>query len=230
MIERKTALACAALIALMLAAAAWRIVTLDDWTTLADNGTTLPSLLLLFFPACSALVVGSLYLHPGRTTADAAKLRPWHRWGKHLSLSYCAGMLVLEAVLIAASAKLDVPLHLPAIARTLGIVMAIVALLAVNRMPKLPYLERAGATGLRLGPIYGPRYMRTLSRILVVFMIAVIAFSLTTPPTMAWRSAPYTLLATALLVVWSIAWRFHLGRKSKIDQLGARGTTSKETA
>ena len=80
------------------------------------------------------------------------------------------------------------------------------------------------APGGDLGPIYGPRYMRTLSRILVVFMIAVIAYSLAAPP-MGWRSALFILLAAALLVVWSIAWRCHLGRKWKLEQLAARGPT-----
>jgi hypothetical protein len=90
-------------------------------------------------------------------------------------------------------------------------------------MPKLPWFERRFAPGGDLGPIYGPRYMRTQSRIVVVFMIAVTAYSLAAPPPVAWRSAPYILLATALLVVWSIIWRIQLGRKRKFDQLAARG-------
>jgi len=217
MIGRKTALACAALIAVMLAAAAWRIFTLDDWTTLADNGTTLPSLLLLFFPGCSALVVGSLYLNAVRATADAAKLRAWHKWGKLLALNYCAGMLLLQFVLIAATAKVGMLLHVSAIARTLGLVMAIVAFLSVNYMPKLPYLEPFGA-GRPLGPIYGPRYVRTVSRILVAFVIAVTAYSLAAPSN-SWRwTLVIVLLATAGLTVWSIAWGRHLGRKWNFEQ------------
>ncbi len=74
-----------------------------------------------------------------------------------------------------------------------------------------------------MGPIYGPRYMRIQSCVLVVFMIAVIAYSLVAPPTMAWRFVPYVLVAAALLVVWSIAWRLHLGRKWKLEQLAMRG-------
>ncbi|HYX02553.1 MAG TPA: hypothetical protein VE963_10725, partial [Reyranella sp.] len=60
------------------------------------------------------------------------------------------------------------------------------------------------------------------SRILVVFMIAVIAYSLAAPPAMAGRLAVYVLLAAALLVVWSIAWRCHLGRKWRLEQRGAK--------
>jgi hypothetical protein len=69
-----------------------------------------------------------------------------------------------------------------------------------------------------LGPVYGPRFMRTQSRALVAFMIAVIAYNLAAPPAMGWRSVPYILLATAVFVAWSIAWRFHLGRKWKLEQ------------
>ena len=62
MIDRKTALACAALVALMLVAAVWRILTLDGWTILGvQNETPQSSLLLFVFPAASALVVGALY-------------------------------------------------------------------------------------------------------------------------------------------------------------------------
>ena len=222
MIDRKTALACAVLVALMLALAVWRIITLDDGTTLAvHNGAALPSLLLFVFPASSALVVGALYWDGRGATADNAKLQPWRKWGKFLSIGYCGGLLLLQGVLVVASLGMDMPLDLSAIGRTLGILLAIMSLLAINQMPKLPWFERRVAPGGDLGPIYGPRYMRTQSRILVVFMVAVIAYSLAAPSTMGWRSAPYILLATALLVVWSIAWRRHLGRKWKLEQSAA---------
>jgi hypothetical protein len=227
MIDRKTALASAALIALMLVAAVWRIVMLDDWTALAvQTETSLPSLLLLLFPAGSVLLVGALYFDGRGARVDDIKVQAWRKWARSLSINYCGGMLLLQGVLIVWSFGLDIPFDLSPIGRVGGILLAIMSLLAINQMPKLPWFERKFAPGGDLGPIYGPRYMRTQSRILVVFMIAVIAFGLTTPPTMTWRSAPYILLATAFLMVWSIAWRFHLGRKSQAKQLGTRGTTS----
>ena len=100
------------------------------------------------------------------------------------------------------------------------------SLLAINHMPKLPWFDSRFALGGDLGPIYGPRYMRTQSRALVAFMIAVIAYNLAAPPAMGWRPVPSILLATALFVAWSIAWRFHLGRKWKLEQLAARGMKS----
>jgi hypothetical protein len=227
MIDRKTALACAALIALMLVSAAGRLLMPDEWTASAlPDGVPPLALLLFFFPLCSALVVGALYWGSRAARAEDAKLQPWRKWGKTVSIGYCVGLLLLQGVLIAASLRLDMPLVLSALARVLGLALAIMCLLAINRMPKLPWFERRFQPGGDLGPIYGPRYMRGQSTVLVVFMVAVIAYSLVAPPTVAWRFAFYVLLTAALLVgIWSIAWRWHLGRKWKLEQRAARGVT-----
>jgi hypothetical protein len=204
---------------LMLVAAVWRMVTLEDWTTLMiQKGARLPSLLLLAFPACSALVVGALYWESHGAKVVEAKLEPWRKWSKSLSVSYCGGLLVLQGVLIVLSFGLDRFSDLSTIARSTALLLAIMSLLAINQMPKLPWFERRIAPGGELGPIYGPRYMRSQSRILVVFMLAVIAYSLAAPTSMGWRSAAYILLATALLVGWSIALRVHLGHKWQLEQ------------
>jgi hypothetical protein len=223
-IDRKTALLCAALIVLMLAMAVGRITTLRDWTTVAvQNGAHLPSLLLLIFPACSALVVGGLYWTGLRARADAAKVEPWRKWGAFVSISYCGGLLLLQAVFIIGSLKFDLPLNLPAISRTLGVMMAIMSLLAINQMPKLPYFERRLSLGGDLGPIYGPRYIRTQSSVAVLFMIVVFTYSFAEARSMVWRSTLFILIAAAFLMVQSIAWRIHLGRKWKLEQLAERG-------
>jgi hypothetical protein len=223
MIDRRTTLVSAALITLMLVAAAWRIITLDDWTTFTiQNGGNLPSLLLVVFPACSALVVGALYWDVPGATGEEAKLQPWSNWGRSLSIGYCGGMLLLQGVLIVGSLGHAMPFDLSAISRGLGLLLAIMCLLAINRIPKLPWFERRVAPGGNLGPIYGPRYMRIQSWVLVAFMIAVTAYSLMAPRiAMGWRAAGYILLAASLLVVWSVMWRVHLGRKWKLEQVTA---------
>ena len=224
MIDRKTALASAVLITLMLVAAVWRISLLTVWTTLPiQDGAPVSSLLLLFFPACSVLVVGALYWDSRGARADEAKVQPWRKWGRSLSITYCGGLLLLQGVLITQSLGIAMPLDLSALGRALAVLLAIMCLLAINQMPKLPWFERRFAPGGNLGPIYGPRYMRTQSRSLAVFMIAVIAYSLAAPATIGWRTAPYILLAAALLVVWSITWRIQLGRRWKLEQLATRG-------
>jgi hypothetical protein len=223
-INQKTALLCAALIVLMLAMAVGSIVTLEDRTAIAaQNGPPLPSQLFFLFPACSALFVGALYWTGLRVRADAARVEPWRKWGAFVSISYCGCLLLAQAVLIIGSLKLDLPVHFSPIGRTLAIMMAIMSLLAINQMPKLPYFERRLSPGGDLGPIYGPRYMRIQSRILVLFIIAVTAYSLAAAPSMVWRSTLFILLAAAFLMVWSVAWRIHLGRKWKLQQLAERG-------
>ena len=220
MIDRKAALASAALVVLMLVAAAWRVITLDDWTTLAIKGGTPSSSLLLFaFPAASALVVAALYWSGRGGAADEPQARPWRKWGTSLSLGYCGGLFLMQILVIVRSLGLDIPLDLAALARAGGIVLALMSLLAINQMPKLPWFERALGPGGELGPIYGPRYVRLQSRVVVVFMIAVITWSLSVPPPVAWRSVLYILLASALLVVWSLLTRRHLSRKWKLERL-----------
>jgi hypothetical protein len=227
MIDRKTFLAGAAIIALMLALAGWRIMTLEDWTTLAiQNSKPLPSLLLFGFPAAGALVVGALYWSGLRARAELVKLQPWYKWGRFNTISYCIGLLLLEGVVVVLSLDRHLPLNLWAVYRALGVVMAMTSLLMINQMPKLPYFERSASPGGDLGPIYGPRFVRTVSKVLVVFMIAVIAMSLATSlaasPSMGWRPVLVILLAAAFIMVWSIAWRRQLGRKWSLEQLGAR--------
>jgi hypothetical protein len=222
MSDRAAALTSAALVGVMLVAAGWRVIGLDDWTTLVVQGETRwPSLLLFAFPACGALVVGSLYWDSRGASADDARTRPWRRWGKPLSIGYCGGLLLLQGVLIVGSLDLGASLDLSAIGGSLGVLLVVVSLRAINQMPKLPWFEGRFAPGGELGPIYGPRYVRSQSRIVVVFMIAVIGHELWAPPALAWRSAGYVLLTTALLVVCSIAWRWHLGRKWKLEQSAA---------
>jgi hypothetical protein len=193
---------------------------LDHWATLPiQNEGPWPSLLLFFFPACSALVVGAMYWEGGGAGAGDEKLQPWREWGKSLSIAYCGGLLLLQGVVIVRSLGLELPIDLSLLGRAGGIVLAIMCLLAVNQMPKLPWFERRVAPGGALGPIYGPRYMRTQSRIVVVFMTAVIAYSLAAPPTMAWRFALHIVLAASLVLAWSITWRLHLGRTWRLEQL-----------
>jgi hypothetical protein len=154
--------------------------------------------------------------------ANVARVEGWRTWVAFVSISYCALLLLLQAVLIVMSVSLGMHLYLWAIYRTLGVLVGIMILVAVNQMPKLPWYERRFAPGGDLGPIYGPKYMRTVSRILIVFTVAMIAFILAWTPSMGSRPALFIFFAIALLVVWSIAWRRHLGRKWRLEQLAAR--------
>lgn len=218
MINRKTALRCAALVALMLAIAVWRIATLEHWTIAVQNGAPVSSLRLLIIPACGAFVVAVLYWR--RPGIDAAKLEPWRKWGAFVSISYVVVCLLLQAGLVLKSLQPDLLLDVSAIGRTAGVVVSILLLLGFNQIPKLPYFERRFAPGGELGPIHGPRYLRIQSWIMLVFSIAMIAFFLA--PGMVWRAL---FIATPCIMVWSIAWRLHLGRKWKRERSAERMLT-----
>ena len=97
MIDRKTALAGAALVVVMLVAAGWRIMILDDWTTLPIHDEALiASLLLLFLPACGALFTGALYWEGfAAKTVDDKNLKPWRERGRFFAIGYCGALLLL---------------------------------------------------------------------------------------------------------------------------------------
>jgi hypothetical protein len=212
MIDRKATLVCAALVVLMLVEAVGHLLTQPDWTSV-------PALVLFAFPTASALVVAALYWS-GRGSADETKIAPWRQWGTSLAIVYCVGMLLMQSLATVRSLglPLDLPVDLTALARAGGLVLSLVSLLAINKMPKLPWFERVAGPGGELGPIYGPRYVRMVSRVLVVFMIAVITWSQSVTQPTPWQSAGYILAATALLVVWSLALRRHLSRKWQLER------------
>jgi len=215
MIDRKTTLVCVLLIALMLGAAA-----IVAWNGEAIGSVQWPlSLpLVLVFPVCSTLVTAALYSSSRSAIADDAKREPWYRWGRFLSISYCAGMLLLQGMQIAPGFGLPVP---SPVVSTLRVVMAIMSLLAINQMPKLPWFECRSSPGGELGPVYGPRYVRIVSRIAVLFMLAVFACGLVASSTMGVRAVACILLGTALIVIWSVIWRRHLGHKWRLERGGA---------
>jgi len=217
-IDRRTGLICVTLIALMLAAAVWRVIMVEDWTVLAvRHREAVPSWLPFFFPAASAFVVGRLYLSSARRSADVARVQRWRAWGAFLSISYCALLLLLQATIIVMSI-LGMHPYLWVIYRALGVLLGIAILVAVNQRPKLPSLP-----GGDLGPIYEQKYVRIKSRIAIVWLVGAIAVILASRPGMDWRPALFTLLAAAFLQLWSIAWRRSLVRKWNLEQRIARG-------
>jgi len=225
MIDRKTALICGAFIALMFAAAFWRITSPEEWPAQMAWARTLPpSVVLFMFPAFSALLTGKLYRKSFRVGAAHPRFEPWQRWGKRFAISICAGLPLAQGVFIARSLGLYVP---PAIDGTLGVLIMIVTLLAINQIPKLPWFERRFSPGSELGPVYGPRFIRIMSKTLVVYMIAMFAaafaFQFAAPATLAQRwGLPTILGATALFLLlfllWSIVWQIRLGRKWRLER------------
>jgi hypothetical protein len=221
MIDRRTGLLCAALIVLMFIMAVWRIITLEQWTTVRENGGTASSLVLLAFPANGAFFVGVPYWGL-RARADAAKLEPWRKWAAFLSIGSCGVLLLIQLVVIIGSLHVDLPLPLSAIGPTLIVMMMIMWLLAINQVLKLPYFERRLSFGGDLGPIYGPRFTRAKARVAGLMSMSATIVSLLAPtPGMA----SFVFVAVACVIAWIIAWRLNLARKWKRQQSAEPGLT-----
>jgi hypothetical protein len=212
MIDRKTALASAFLIALMLVAAVVRVVLLDGWPILTNQKALL--WLMFLWPAVGALLVAGLYEMGRRTIAADAKLKPWYDWGNRLSIAVCAGLLWVQGLLILQSLGLEVPALGSAAGYATAAAIAITALLSINQMPKLPWFENKMYPAGALGPSYGPRYLRVYSRIGVLYWVSIYASIFALP-----NHVPLGIIVnTAIYLVWTRAVQLHYGRKWKLEQ------------
>jgi hypothetical protein len=212
MIGRRTALVSAFLIALMLVAAVARIVLLDDWPVLANQKALL--WLMFLWPAVGALFVAGLYEMRRQTIAADAKVKPWYDWGNRLSIAICAGLLWVQGLLILQSLGLEVPALGSTAGYAIPAAMAIMTLLSINQMPKLPWFESKIYPAGELGPSYGPRYMRVHSRIGVLYWVSMYGclFVLSNHVPIG------IILITAIYLVWTRAVQLHYGRKWKLEQ------------
>jgi hypothetical protein len=169
-INRRTVLICVPLIALMFAVAVWQIVILEDWTLLAA-------------PAVCTFVVGIAYLCDPPESADVATVQRQRRFAAFLSINSCAVMLLGQALLILTHDNHYNENLFMAVYRAFGVLAGIHLLVVGNQIPKVPSVESRSfaLVGGDLGPIYGPKYVqtiRTISMIIVVFGVAVIALTL----------------------------------------------------
>jgi hypothetical protein len=110
MIDRKTALVCAALIALMLAAAVTRIMILDDWPRQASLSEALRIWQFFALPFIAAMLVMSRNANGRQATAVEARIEPCCHWGEFLSIDVCLCVLLMQGLQIATSLGPHVPL------------------------------------------------------------------------------------------------------------------------
>lgn len=213
MIDRKVALVCATLIALMLAAAVARIIFIHGSPIPANQETALLWQMFLL-PFSAAMLAVSLYSNGRRAIAIDAKFQPQYEWGTCLSIGICACLLLIQGLLILVSLDLQTAALVWMLGLAIVLPMAILVFQAINHMPKLPWFERRFFPAGELGPIYGPRYVRANARIWIVCFVAATAcvFAL---PKQAW---PYIPLALPLVLVESMVLGLHYRRKWELEQ------------
>ena len=210
MIDRKTALTCAVLIALMLVAVVARIIFLPDRPIPAS---LLWALLLL--PINPVILVADQYATGRRATAGA-QVQPSYDSGKFLAIGVCACVLLIQGLQILQSLGHETPVW---VGHSITIVTWAIVLLTIDQSAKLPWFERRGQRGGELGPIYGPRYMRANARIWLGCAIAVMAGFSALPG----QAAPYIALALLFPLVCSTALRRHYRGKWKLEQSTTSG-------
>jgi hypothetical protein len=223
MIDRKVALESAVLVALMLLAAVARIIFVHDSSIPANQEAALLWQTFLL-PINPALLVVTLYANGRRAIAAGAgaEVQPSYDWGKRLSIGCCAGTLLIQGQLILQSFGLQVPEFAVMVGYATAVAMSILVLMTINHTPKLPWLEGGSLPGGKLGPIYGPRFIRANAKIWLLCFIIVMPCVLGLPR-QAWL---YILLAFASAFVWTTALRVHYGRRSKLGQSTAAGVKS----
>jgi hypothetical protein len=212
MIDRKTVLVCAGLIALMLVAAVARAIFLDDWTSPASQALLW---VLILLPASPATLVVTLYANGRRAIAAEATVQPWCASGKRLAIGLCACTLLVQGQQILRSLGLQVPVSA---GQAIAIAAVIIGLLSMNEIPKLPWFERGFGAGGELGPIYGRRYLRAYGRIWVMGFVAMMACFLVLPAE-AWGYIPAAALLPAVCVM--VVQRYYRRRLSRDQSTAA---------
>jgi hypothetical protein len=147
MINRKAFWISGVLVALMLAAALWRVTQLADWTQLPHRGASGAPLWLTssawLLVAPGAIVVASIALltmRMGMVDAPGETLRPWKKWGGSYLIAYSAIMASLQAFIIAGTLGLLGPISPVLFFRGIIVVFGLLLIVTSNGLSKLPWL------------------------------------------------------------------------------------------
>ena len=146
MIDRSTFRTVMALVAIMLAAAAWRVSMLSDWTRLpryGADGVALPpgnSAALLISPGLIVFFLIVMAVGRRMSTASDRDRAPWRKWARLNLIGFVAICAAQQAYIIARSLGLMTALSPALYARTLFVVSGLLLLVIGNVMPKLPWL------------------------------------------------------------------------------------------
>ena len=165
MIDRKTFWTAMAFVALMLAAAVWRMSLLPDWTQLPRQdlqGAALPpvnSVWLLVSPGAVLFVMATLAwrTRTARNAGDA--LRPWAKWVDFFLVPYSLILALMQAFIIARSLGLLTGMNVELFVRGGFVALGVLTMVMNNALPKLPWLGSRIAI-LDMDPDRGARLTR----------------------------------------------------------------------
>ena len=188
MIDRTSFRIAGFLVAAMLAAAAWRVSLLPDWTELyvrpgAPRWLT-SSAWLLSSPAIVAFMMAWLAWPMRRSEAPDEVTRPWNEWAGFYLVVYGAIMALLQAFVIANSLHLLTPAN-PAhfavlFVRGMFIVAGLLLMAMSNGLPKLPWLPSRYAL-VAIDPDRGARLLRLRGQLGFLFGLIAVLIGLFVP-------------------------------------------------
>ena len=215
MIDRKASLISCALLVLMLAATAWRLALLSDWTHfpafLPDKTAVMrSSFWLLVAPLCLVFVGGTLALNKRRVKESPDAIHSWTRWGSSLLIIYGVICAALQFFILARSLGLALAINPTNFGRAALVLLACLIVVSANYMPKLP-LVQSRFTMLNLDPARGAQFVRFSARMLVLAGIAIIVIAVFVPQPS--KGVPWIFSISAAVVVVSFLRRWQLSRE-----------------
>jgi len=212
MIDRKALWVTGLMIIAMTTAALWRVSLLADRSHMTLSGpaqtVTVPTLALFISPLCLLFVVAVLIAQKWFVSGPEEAMRPWHRWGRLMLVSYGVILALMQANILGRSFGVGVPLSRPQIARIGFVVTGGLIVVLGNALPKLPWLS-ARLSFWRLDPWQWARHRRFMGKITVVMGFGIIVGG---------ALLPLRLVAPALICLWlavftaSIWYRMKLRR------------------
>jgi hypothetical protein len=212
MIDRKAFWIALAFVVAMLAAAAWRVSLLPDWTHLPRygvNGVAMSpiSSAILFMPPGVVLFIMARLTWRARTARNPGEsLQPWKKYGSVLLVLISVIVTLAQTFIITRSLGLLLTMS----PRVLMVIMGLLSMAISNALPKLPWLQSRIAF-LDLGPDKGAKFLRLQGWLGVLLGLAVVLSGLFLPFNVI---SPVVLSLAAVVVIMSVVFRFS-GRRGQ---------------
>jgi len=223
MIDRRAAFISGALLVLTLAATAWRLALLPDWTHFpyfwpGATPTTRNTLGLVIAPMCIVVVAGTLALMPLLSKASPDAFRSWRRWASPLLIVYAAVCTAMQFFVLARSLGLGLALNPTAVGRAGLVLLAGLIVVSANAMPKLPLLQPR-FKALDLDPARRAQSVRFSSRVLVLSGLAIIAVAAFAPLPANGAPLIFSIVVAAVVISFVRVWQ--LRREYRRERAGS---------
>lgn len=213
MIDRKALWTPLLLVAVMMAAAAWRFSLLPDWHHLPLNGPgggrTINGLMLFWGPAMLLLATALLYARKWYLSGPEESLKSWGLWCHRTLLIQGLVVALMQAFMIARSLGIGTSLDRLAVSRAFLAMTGLILVAMGNALPKMPWLGTR-IRFLRLDPWQWNQHLRLAGRMLVGLGLFAAIGGVLLPPDL-FRAFFFSLWLAMLTM--GLVYRFKLRRR-----------------